>query len=142
MHPTWGHLLQHWSQTQGTAALSSGEAELSGTCKRASKGIGLRSLMADLGLQRKLAVLTDATAAIGICRRRGLGKIRHLAVADLWIQDRVRSKDFDLRKCLGHDNPADMLTKHLDHPTLLRHLNFVNRVAEGGRPESAPALTH
>ena len=89
-----------------------------------------------------LVVLTDATAAIGICRRRGLGKIRHLAVADLWVQDRVRSKDFDLRKVDGKPNPADMLTKHIDYPTLQRHLEFLGLVVEQGRAESAPALTH
>ena len=134
--------MQHWSQTQSTMALSSGEAELSGLCRAASKGVGRRSLMEDRGVKRKIVVLSDAKAAIGICRRRGLGKIRHLAAADLWIQDRVRRKDFELKKVVGRGNPADMLTKHLDHPTMLRHMGFLNLVAEEGRPESAPALTH
>lgn len=63
-----------WSQTQTTVALPSGEAELSGICRGASTGIGLQSLCSDLGLKFELTVLTNATAAIGICRRRGLGK--------------------------------------------------------------------
>ena len=136
------HLIQHDAQTQTTVALSSGEAELSGIWKGASKTIGLRSLCRDLGLNLDLTVLTDATAAIGICRRRGLGKVRHLAVADLWVQDRVESKDFELRKVLGRDNPADMLTKHVDYPTMVRHLDKLGLTAESGRAESAPALTH
>ena len=63
----------------------------------------------DLGL----CIKSDATAAIGISRRRGLGKVRHLATADLWVQDRVRKNDFRLEKILGAENPADMLTNVL-----------------------------
>ena len=135
-------MIQHWSQTQSTVALSSGEAELSGICKGASKAIGLKSLCTDLGIAMTLTVLTDATAAIGICRRRGLGKIRHLAVSDLWIQDRVKSKDFVLEKTPGQSNPADMMTKHLAFPAMKKHLDFLNLVLEPGRPEIAPTLTH
>ena len=136
------HLLQHWSQTQSTVALSSGEAELSGICKGASKGIGLRSLCQDLGLPFTLTVLTDATAAIGMCRRRGLGKIRHLAVADLWVQDRIKSGDVRLEKVLGAEKPADMLTKHVEYPNMIKHLTFLGLSFEAGRAESAPTLTH
>ena len=92
------HLIRHWSQTQSTIALSSGEAELTRICRGASKGIGLRSLCHDLGLMMRLNVHPGATAAIGICRRRGLGKLRHLAVSDLWVQDKVRTGDLDLMK--------------------------------------------
>ena len=99
-------------------------------------------MAADLEIVCKLAVKTDATAAIGICRRRGLGKIRHLAVADLWVQDRVRAKDFSLEKIPGPSNPADALTKHLDQATLHKHLATMGLTIETGRAESAPALTH
>ena len=71
--------------------------------------MGLRSLSADLGIQMTIEIKTDAAAAIGICRRRGLGKVRHLHTADLWIQDKIRTKDFLLSKVPGTANPADML---------------------------------
>ena len=92
------HPIKHWSVTQPTIALSSGEAELGGICRGASISLGLQSLARDLGIELKLNLHTDATAAIGICRRRGLGKVRHLAVADLWVQDKVRAGDFRLMK--------------------------------------------
>ena len=135
-----GHLLQHWSQTQTTVALSSGEAELSGICKGASKGIGLRSLCTDLGLSFSLTALTDATAAIGMCRRRGLGKISHLAVADLWIQDRVKTGDFALQNVAGAENPADLLTKHVEYPVMMKHLSFLGLVPETCRAERVRLL--
>lgn len=80
------HLLRHWATTQSTIALSSGEAELTGLVKGASHSIGMQSPARDLGFDLGIHVKSDATAAIGICRRRGLGKIRHLSTADLWIQ--------------------------------------------------------
>jgi hypothetical protein len=54
---------------------------------------------------------SDATAAIGIAKRRGLGKIRHLSTADLWIQEKIRNGNMELVKILGTENPADILTK-------------------------------
>ena len=95
------HLVKHWSTTQSTVALSSGEAELTGIVKGAAQGLGLQSLAADLGMVRSVHVSTDAAAAVGICRRRGLGKVRHLAVADLWVQDRLKKEDFFLHRVPG-----------------------------------------
>ena len=85
-----GHGLKHWSTTQTTVALSSGGAELGGICRGASLALGLESLAKDLGIDLSLEILTDATAAIEICRRRRLGKLRHLHIADLWVQYRLR----------------------------------------------------
>ena len=136
------HCIKYWSVTQSTVALSSGEAELGGICRGASIGLGLQSLAADLGIPLDLEIFTDATAAIGICRRRGLGKIRHLATADLWVQDRLRRGDFKLTKVLGTDNPADMLTKHVPRDVMLRHMERVSIAAESGRAKSAPTIEH
>ncbi len=55
---------------------------------------------------------TDSSAAIGICTRQGLGKLRHLDTHTLWIQQAVRTRRVDLRKVDGEANPADLLTKH------------------------------
>lgn len=136
------HSLKHWSHTQTTIALSSGEAELGGICRGASLGIGLQSLAADLGIKLNLEILTDATAAIGICRRRGLGKIRHLHVSDLWVQDRLRKGDFKLTKIPGAENPADLLTKHVPKDVMLKHMAFMGLASEEGRAASAPTLQH
>ena len=134
------HLIKSWSATQSTVALSSGEAELSGLVKGIAQAIGLQSVAGDLGDQRTIHVLSDATAAIGMCRRRGLGKVRHLAVADLWIQDKVKCGEVSLSKVLGLDNPADLLTKYLDGPAQDKHIQRIGLMSETGRAESAPKL--
>ena len=134
------HPLKHWSLTQTTIALSSGEAELGGICRGASIALGLQSLSKDLGIPMRIHFYTDATAAIGICRRRGLGKIRHLHVSDLWIQDRLKSGDFALTKVAGADNPADLLTKHVSRELMTKHMATMGITSEVGRARSAPAL--
>ena len=134
------HPIKHWSVTQSTVTLSSGEAELNGICKGSSIGLGLQSIARDLGFHWELKVHSDATAAIGICRRRGLGKIRHLAVADLWIQDKVRASDLHLVKVLGANNPADILTKYVPRDALEKHVEFMGCHYEDGRAASAPTI--
>ena len=105
---------QTLAKTQTTISLSSGEAELHGIAQGMTQALGIHSLMRDMGSDLPIVVHSDATAAIGIARRKGLGKIRHLDVTDLWIQDKVRSKLIGLKKILGTDNPADIFTKYVD----------------------------
>ena len=134
-----GCLLKHWSKTQTTISLSSGEAELHGIAYGAAEALGLQSLLRDLGWSLGIRVHSDATAAIGICRRKGIGKIRHLAITDLWIQDKVRSKTLELCKVLGADNPADVLTKYVPRQTMGKAIAHMGLVVLPGRPASAPA---
>ena len=94
----------------------------------------------DLGFSLKIRVHTDATAAIGICRRRGLGKVRHLDVADLWAQEKVRNGAITLVKVAGADNPADIMTKHVERVILQKMLPKINMVSMTGRTECAPAI--
>ena len=83
-------------------------------------------------------IWSDATAAIGIARRKGLGKIRHLACTDLWVQDKIRSKQIVLQKVLGADNPADITTKYVERKVLEMALPKLGLIPTAGRPVSAP----
>ena len=98
----------------------------------------MRSVMADFGITVNLTIKSDATAAIGMAKRQGLGKVRHLAVSDLWVKQRVRMKELNLEKYPGKENPADLLTKILtrDHNQYL--MGKVGLFLEDGRPEIAP----
>jgi len=105
------HPVKTWSTTQASVTLSSGEAEFGGVVRGAGMGLGFQSLMADLGHQLPVRVWCDSSAAIGICSRQGLGKLRHLDTHTLWIQQAVRSGKIDLRKIKGEANPADLSTE-------------------------------
>ena len=80
------HCIKSFAKTLPILALSTGEAELMAVVKGTTEALGLQALLEDLGQEVRVAVKSDATAAIGIVARAGLGKVRHLSVADLWIQ--------------------------------------------------------
>ena len=135
------HCIKHWSSTQASVALSSGEAEFAGVIRGAGQGLGYKALLQDLGVGAQLRVWTDSSAAIGICNRQGLGKLRHLDTHTLWIQQAVRTGRVDLRKVLGEDNPADLLTKHsLSRQRLEKLVALHGCKYLGGRAASAPMV--
>ena len=117
------HLIKSWSSTQSVIALSSGEAELYALVKGASQTLGLISMAGDFGITLNGRVHTDSSAAVGICTRKGLGKVRHIKVQYLWLQDTIKQKELGLSKIPGVDNPSDILTKYLDAATMNRHLD-------------------
>ena len=96
--------------------------------------------MADLGWKLPIAVHSDATASIGIARRKGPGKIRHLDVTDLWIQDKVKSKQVVLNRVLGADNPTDVFTKYVKPSNIQTALSAIHMVRMTGRPACAPKV--
>ena len=98
------------------------------------------TMLADFGITVEVTVHTDASAAIGIVRRAGLGKLRHLNVRYLWLQDQVKKEAIGLEKVAGAHNPADLGTKHLNAETMLKHLVRVGARTSGGRASSAPTL--
>jgi hypothetical protein len=46
-----------------------------------------------MGVEVRLVVKTDASAAKGIAMRKGFGKVRQVEVNQLWVQDRVARGD-------------------------------------------------
>lgn len=135
-----GHLLRHWSSTQATVALSSAEAELISIVRGAAEGLGLRSLLQDLGLTANVRLSADASAALSICRRTGAGKVRHLDTRLLWVQDRVRHGELIVHKIPGRENPADVLTKHVSAEILAALLCVLACFPRTGRAKVAPHL--
>ena len=73
-------MLEFWSKTQAVVALSSAEAELGAAVKASQEVLGMMSLRKDVD---------EGHVAIGIIRRMGLGKVRHLNTSWLWVQENV-----------------------------------------------------
>eukprot|EP00969_Alexandrium_andersonii_P096396 4256202-Alexandrium_andersonii.AAC.1 len=65
----------------------------------------------DLGFFARLRGYADSSAATGICRRTGIGRVRHLAVGHLWVHERVRPGDFELIKCRVWTTPPICLPR-------------------------------
>ena len=131
-------MLKTWSSTPATVALSSAEAEFYALTKGAAQALGLMTLLADLGVEVQAAVHTHA--AIGIVRRSGFGKLRHLNVRYLWLQDQVAAGNMALHKVQGLVNPGDLVTKRLAQAAVTKQFSSLDMWVESGRAATAPTL--
>ena len=82
---TWGasfthssHLVKYYSRTQSNIALSSGEPDFYALVATASEALGLVATTEDFGDKTEAYLHADASVAIGVANREGLGRIRHL----------------------------------------------------------------
>ena len=134
------HLLKAFARTQANIALSSAEAELYATVLAASEGLGMKAMARDFAMSLSPYLNVDASAAIGIVQRKGLGKLRHLDTQSLWIQDAVRQRRVMVEKVKGTENPADLMTKHLDGPGMDDMLKRIGIQTRSGRAVIAPEV--
>ena len=124
MHGT--HYIKSWSRTQSLAALSSAEAELYGIVKCSSEVLGFKSIVQDTDKSLGAILYSDASAALGVVQRQGLGKLRHIDCSYLFVQALNADKVVQFAKVLGQENPCDPGTKGLSAEVVARHISFVN----------------
>ena len=65
-------------------------------------------------------ICTDSSAAKAFTSTRGLGRMRHVEVKLLWLQDLVYRKVIRVGKVSGTTNVADSLTKYHSAEVLFR----------------------
>ena len=82
---------------------------------------GIVSLLRDLGYEKNPVLAIDAKATEHILHRQGIGKLKHIDVAYLWIQDEVRSHRLKVRRVKSEDNIADLGTKPLSKAVIAKH---------------------
>ncbi|CAE8656778.1 unnamed protein product [Polarella glacialis] len=133
------HLSKRWSNNQSVIALSS-ESEPYGIVTGATQTVGIQSIAGDLSIEVEMILHTDSAAAKGVCERKGIGKVKHLAVSGLWIQDKVRNGEIHLSKVEGTKNPADVLTKHVEGHKVRIHLAAMQTRPAVGRAQGAPVV--
>ena len=63
--------------------------------------------MLDLGFTVKPVLAIDAKATEHILHRQGIGKLKHIDVAYLWVQDEIRSQRVQVRRVRSEENVAD-----------------------------------
>ena len=107
------HVIKTYSRQQKTVALSSAEAELHAMVAASAELLGVIGMCGDLGLDVKGEVYADSAAALGISNRTGVGKVRHLRIQSLWVQEVRSTGRLAYEKVLGTLNPSDVLTKHV-----------------------------
>ena len=61
----------------------------------ASVSFGVKTIMKDMGveLSEPTVIKSDASVAIGVANRIGIGKVRHIQINQLWLQEKVSKKE-------------------------------------------------
>ena len=70
---------------------------------------GANEMLMELGQAYKLEMLGDSTACLGVLHREGVGRLKHISVKQLWLQERINSGQTKFKRDL---NSADALTHH------------------------------
>ncbi len=142
------HLVHFSSRLQKTVALSSGEAELNALVTGLSEAIGICNVLREWGGPATIASFCDSSAARGIASRYGVGKIKHLEVRQLWVQEQIARGRVSVQWLSRKANSSDVLTHPCTEDQMQGHLSRVAVCVErinarasirGGVLESDPA---
>ena len=134
------HMIKSWSSTQKSITLSSAEAELVAAVKTATEVIGVTQMAADWGWDLEGQIFVDSSAALGIVHRKGNGRLRHVRVGSLWIQEKVEDEELSMKKIEGEKNPADLLTKNLNAAKRELFMPMISQKCEVGKSDKSLEL--
>ena len=135
--------MKTWSSTQGAVALSSAEAEFYAMVDGVLRAKWAVTVAEELGCGvdgGELVLGTDSSAAKSFVSRRGLGKMRHLEVRDLWLQEEVLKGKVKVEKIPGESNPADLMTKFLGWRDIGKRLEGMGIEVRPGWKEGGPRV--
>jgi len=109
-----GVLITSYSRTQSVVAQSSAECQLYAQSAAAAEGIMVQGLLMELGFQLDLRLLSDSSSAIAITQRVGLGRMKHVDIRVIHLQDLVKKRKLRVEKRRSEDNVSDIGT--IPHP--------------------------
>ena len=108
----WGNAtLTAWSRTQQTVSLSSAEAELYALTTGVAEGMVTKHLLQELGHEVILMNHVDSQSAKAWASKRGLGRMKHVMLKYMYVQDVVEKKLTNLAYISTKQNKADLMTK-------------------------------
>ena len=87
-------------------ATHSGEAEFYAVTKSASRTLGAVAMAAGMAKVVKPRVREDATASKASASRRGVGRVSHLHVQVLWVQEAVARRELTVARVPGFETPC------------------------------------
>ena len=100
-----------FARRQGVQTTSSGQAEFYGATSVAMEGRLVKYLFEWLDYAVAYYLHADIRAAKAMMLREGVGKVKHLDIRALWIQQERVENGLRVRKVPGEENPADLGTK-------------------------------
>ncbi len=91
--------------------LSTCESELVAMGVAAQEGRFVANLLGEMGISVRLKLYSDSSAARAVVARRGVGRLKHLEVRQLWLQDAMRNDELTVSSIPSAENTADLFTK-------------------------------
>ena len=85
-------MLTAWSRTQQTVSLSSVEAEFFALTTGFAEGMVTKHLLQELGHEVILMNHVDSQSAKAWASRRGLGRMKHVMLKYMYVQDVLMTK--------------------------------------------------
>ena len=126
----FGNLLYSSSRSQKALALSSCEAEVYAGTSATSDAVPMyHCICSCVGPNETLKVhlALDNSAGRSFFHRSGVGKIRHISLRVLWMQQKVREKFLTVGAVSTKCNPSDLGTKRMNRDRML-YLMFLCKV--------------
>ena len=111
-----GCLIHSICRSQATIALSSCEAELYAANTTMVESIYLYQLIQFLVNDEtavKQRLFVDSTSAKFVVQRSGVGRLKHVSIKHVFLQQLLRQKVFSIHKVPTRINPADLNTEKL-----------------------------
>lgn len=91
----------------------------------------LKKVLHFIGMPVEVRLKIDSAAALGIVRRLGVGRIRHLESRTLWLGQAHQHGDLNMMMVDGNDNIADIGTKSLPGKRVKHLLHLMSFTGEG-----------
>ena len=111
--------------------------ELSAIVTASSEAVGLLQMAESLGISLRARVMVDSSAALAVTQRKGNGKLRHVRVGELWVQQAAEDGELEYQKVKGSLNLADVCTKHLPGSQLWELIAKTSQEPRAGRATEA-----
>ena len=130
-----GQVIYTFSRNQKSVALSSGEAEYYAGASAASDSILLKEAIQFLtGKRCKVNLYLDSSAARGIITRQGVGRVKHLQIRTLFLQELHKQGTLSVHPVGTKENTADIGTKPLSGKRIKLLLHWLGFQDENNEP--------
>ena len=110
-----GRLATSWSRTQKSIVLSSCESECLASAEGGAEGLYIGRLWEFLvGKKVSIVLVTDSSSGKAFAQRLGVGRLKHIDVKFLWLQQCVKEQLLTMERVGTLFNVADLGTKKLN----------------------------
>ena len=120
-----GFTLAWWSLTQPVIAQSTCEAELIALNVGGCEARYAQEILKELGMDIQITLFSDSMSACKLTAKRGPGRMRHMDIKRLWLQEEVRAGRIVIDRIATNVNIADLMTKYIDKNRLETLLDLI-----------------